>query len=120
MPELSDIVLDSSMRIKYNTAMDQKFFRPRVVAKVFGMSCGTIFKYIRLGRIPAVNLGTVTSPRWWIPLSWLTSAMRGEARWKYPDAIRPKCRRAATAEKIITRVLDEEKKLDLVEDEEDE
>lgn len=100
--------------------MDQKFFRVRVVAKVFGVTSGTIEKYVRLGRIPAVNLGTITSPRWWIPLSWLESAMRGEARWKYPDAIRPQCRRAETADKIITRVLDQEKKLDLVEDENDE
>jgi hypothetical protein len=99
--------------------IDQKFFRPRVVAKVFGCTYDTIAKYIRAGRIPAVNLGSIASPRWWIPLSWLESAMRGEARWKYPESIRPVCRTEKTAEKLLVQALDEEKKLDEIEEEYD-
>ena len=79
----------------------QALYSCRVVAELFGCSRQSVYYMCRNGSIPAINIGRPDSPLWRVPLSFIEKAMRGEARWKYPKALKRQCRtRVQAIEKI--------------------
>lgn len=87
--------------------IDQILYNVRVVGQLFGVTNTTVRTMCRNGRIPCVNLGTFTRPRWRIPLNFIEEAMRGEARWKYPKRFKRQCISRAAAQRKIAHVNDE-------------
>lgn len=94
-------------------SMDQLFLRVKVAAHLLGISEHTLRRLCDVGKIPAVNVSTnFTHAVWRVPISYVEEAMCGQARWKYPNAVKRQTWKKSEAKRLINVKMKEVESMD--------
>lgn len=77
--------------------IEQVLLTPKIVAHLMGINIQTVCGFIRDGRMPAVNMGSIRHPRWFVPTTAIANMISGGARWKYPRQVKRRWSRRQNA-----------------------